>query len=257
MPCREGPAFFSHFQGFGIGVFHGKTHQPATQLDSLFRVVRNAEQHKHVGKSHQSQSQLPGVPGHILDGVDRILVRVDYVVEHPGGQSNRLAKTLPIDIGETCRVLDDELCDVNRTEIARLVWQKRLFTTRIGRRDATEVQNRAVPVDLVEENHARFAIAPCTVNDLAEHLAGAQPVYLNNLTVEVRGIGECAERVGRAVFDRLHKLVGSSDRDIEIVDFTFDALAFDELENIGMVNVEHGHVRTVTLAALRYKGRDR
>ena len=167
------------------------------------------------------------------------------------------AKTVPVDIGETCLVLDNELRNVDRAEVAGLVRQERLLATRVCRRDAAKVKDRAVPVDLVKENHSGLAIAPCAINNLAEHLARVQPVDLYYLAVEVCRVGKCAKRVGRAVLHRLHELVGSADRDIEVVDLTLDLLAIDEFENVGVVNIEHGHVRTVTLATLCYEGRDR
>ena len=119
------------------------------------------------------------------------------------------------------------------------------------------MEDRAVPVDLVQENHSRLAISPRTVNDLAEYFAGVQTFDLNYLAVEIRRVGQGSQRVARAVFHSLHKLVRSTDRDVEVVDFTLNLLAIDELENIRVVNIQHSHVRTVALATLCHESRDR
>ena len=118
MPGRERPALFGHRHRLGISVFHNEPHQLTTQFDGFFRVVRNTEKNEHVGEAHQAESQFTGGLCHFLDCVYCVLVRIDHVVEHASGNANCCGEAVPIDTGCTCLVDFDELCNIDRAEVA-------------------------------------------------------------------------------------------------------------------------------------------
>lgn len=115
------------------------------------------------------------------------------------------------------------------------------------------MNNRAVPVHFVEEDHSRLAVSPCTVNDLAEDLASVKSVNFDHRAIWVRWDFVLAKGVSCAVLYCLHELVRRADGNVEVVDIAFNLLAVNELKDVWVVYIHDCHVGTVTLTTLRYE----
>ena len=72
--------------GHPVGLVPDEPHHVAAQLQALLGVVSHTHLDQHVGEAHHSQADLARHPGHLLDLVDRVGVRVDDVV--PGSASS-------------------------------------------------------------------------------------------------------------------------------------------------------------------------
>ena len=118
------------------------------------------------------------------------------------------------------------------------------------------MEDRAVPVHLVEEDHAGLAVSPRALNYLAEHLPGIQMAYHFHFAIRIAGIDRGPLRICGPTGDGLHELVADTDGDIEVVDVSFDLLAVDELQDVRVVHVHDGHVCAIPFSALRYEGGD-
>src|SRR2546422_8015928 len=80
--------------------------------------------------------------GEVIDIGERVLVRVDDVVEEVGAQMHRRPQTIPIDVA----VLDEQ-ADVDRPEVAHIIGKQGLLAARVRRLVAAELRHRVVGVD--------------------------------------------------------------------------------------------------------------
>jgi hypothetical protein len=221
-------------------------HEPLGQLDGLLAVVGDAQDEQEVGPAHDAQADPPvGLHGGV-DRRQRVGIHLDHVVEKADGQADDPLHLLPIDGPLAVLAPAGELGDVEGAEVTRFVRQQRLFTTRIcgfDRPDLGRGVGRA-GVDPVDEDHAGVAGAPGRADDALEHLARAEPAG------DLPGV-RVDEVVVLALGQSVHERVGGSHRDVEIGDPPVE-LAVDELEDVGVIDLQNPHVRSAAGSPLFY-----
>jgi hypothetical protein len=172
---------------------------------------------------------------------------IDDVVEEAHGQAHHALHLVPVHRPFAILAAAGELRDVERAEVARLVRQERLLAARIGRLDLAQRRRRVgrARVDAIDEDHARIARAPRGAHDALEHLARGQAAdHLLGVRVD--------EVVLLAVDQGLHERVGHGHGDVEVRDPAIE-LAVDELEDVGMIDLQDPHVRAAPRPALLHR----
>jgi len=97
--------------------------------------------------------------------------------------------------------------------------------------------HRVAAVGRIQEEHARFTVVVCVFDDLVEDFAGPHSApYLAILRVDQVKV--------RILLHSLHESIGDSHRDVEVTDVSLGRLATDELQYVGVVHAQHGHVGT-------------
>ena len=133
--------------------------------------------------------------------------------------------------------------EVDRAEVADVVWKEGLLAAGVGGLVGAEVRHRIVVVGLVDEEHPRLARLPGAVDDLGPDLTRVQLAdHLPRLGVQ--------QVVHPVRVDRRHEGVGDRDRDVEVGDLGRVVLAGDELHDVRVVHPEDAHVGAAAGAAL-------
>ena len=96
VPCAVRAAHFGEFCRSNIGLLHDVSHNIASDHDSFGRVVRDAQADKHVGESHDTQTDLAGLQVHGSDLGNRVLVDIYSVVKEMDCQFDRVSQSVPI-----------------------------------------------------------------------------------------------------------------------------------------------------------------
>src|SRR5581483_675200 len=170
----------------------------------------------------------------------RVGVDLDDVVQETNGGADGLLHVVPVD----ALIRLHERRDVERAEVAGLVRQQGLLSAGIGGLNGANLRRgiSRAGVDAIEEHHARVARSPGSVDDAVEHHAGADA--LDNAAVA---------RIDQVIVltgcQGLHERVRGADRDVEVGDGAV-ALAVDEPEDVGMIDLQDAHVGAATSAAL-------
>ena len=180
----------------------------------FFRVVCDPHPREDVRPSHDSEANPTGHLGHLFDLRDRIVVRVDDVVEEAGRKGNDLAELVPVNLqsldAARARSGHENLVEVDRPEIAGLVRKKRLLATGIGRLDLTEGWRRVLGVDLVDEDHSRVAGLVRAARDVIKERARVEltcnlaRMWVDQFVVATR-------------FECFHEGVCHGQRDVEVL----------------------------------------
>ncbi len=224
LPLRERAALFGQLLGRDLRLLVDELHQLAAQRDARIGVVPDAQTHEQVGPPHDAEADTADALREVVDLGERVLVRVDDVIEEMRAQVHSGAQLLPVHVA----VLDEQ-ADVDRTEVAHIVREQRLLTARIRRLVTAKVRHRVVVVGAIDVEHAGLAGLPRAVHDLLEDVAGVQlPDDLASARVD--------QVVRLPRFKRRHEGVGDGDRDVEIRDLREVILAVDEIHDVGMVH---------------------
>jgi hypothetical protein len=120
----------------------------------------------------------------------------------------------------------------------------------IGRLDRTQMGRRLLAVDAVDEDHPGIADRPGRVRDRIEDTARIE-------LADDMASPWVDEVVRRPLLHRGHERVGDGDGEVEVAHPRRVELQRDELENVGVIDAEHPHVRAAAGAALLDRlGRD-
>ncbi|EKD22341.1 MAG: hypothetical protein ACD_87C00038G0003 [uncultured bacterium] len=146
------------------------------------------------------------------------------------GQVDDLFEPLPVELA-----LLYHQPQVDGSQVARLIREQGLFAARVCRFDGADVRRGVVTVQPIEKNDARLAVFPGMPDDQVEDLPGAHYSGCHLIP----GIDQ---RIGFVALQRLHKGLGQTHRDIEVVQLLLVGLTADEIENIRMIHPQKTHV---------------
>ena len=107
------------------------------------------------------------------------------------------------------------------------------------------MRHRVAAIRRVQEERAGFAVVMRVGDDLVEQVA--RPHRAPDLPV-----ARVHQREVGVGLNRLHKGVGDADGDVEVADVAFFFLARHELLDIGVIDLQHGHIRPTSRAALSH-----
>ena len=138
------------------------------------------------------------------------------------------------------------LCQVHGTEVAGFIGQERLFAAGVGGFDLADGRHDVVAVQAVDEDDARFAVAPGGVDDLAENFTGVETAR------HFFGAG-VDEVVFFILFGGGHEFFGESHGNIEVGNGFIFGFAVDKFQNIGMIHPKDAHIGAAAGAALFYR----
>ena len=243
-PVRKRPAFLGQLGRLVVRLLLDEGHQAIGEVGGFLAVVRHAEQEQHVGPAHDAEADPPVVLHGLVDHRQRVRVHLDDVVQETHGEPHHALHLVPVDRHLTVLGPPRELGDVERAEIARLVRQQGLLAARIGRLDLADLRRRVgrARVDPIEEDHPGIARAPGRRDDPPEDLARRELAH-DRARVRIDQV------VILAALEGLHEAGGGRDRDVEVGDATVQ-LALDELEDVGVIDLEDPHVGAASGAAL-------
>ena len=156
---------------------------------------------------------------------------------------HRVGQLAPVDGIGAGLVLRQHLDQVDGTQVAALIGQERLFAAGIGGFDFPLSGYHVVPVEPVQKDDARFAVAPGGVDDFVKNLPGTK------LADRQLGAG-FHEIVHFALFHRFHELLSDAHGNVEIGDVGVVRLAVDETQNVGMIDPQDTHIGASAGAAL-------
>src|SRR2546425_2278863 len=229
LPRGVNAALLRELRTFIISGFMDKLHDLATPFDSFFGIVRDLEHEQHSRETHDAKADLTSGIGHLFDLLDRVRVHVDDVIEHADRRPDRAVEFLPIDFPTARRASLHVASEVDRTEIAGLVRQERLFPAWVRCLHIRDVRRRLPSVVLVDKEETGLSILPGLECNLVEDLAGIE-LPDSTLIPRIHEVVRCASP------DGLHELVCNRDGDVEISDFRRSVFAGDELQDIGVVD---------------------
>ena len=184
--------------------------------------------------AHHAEADLARELRRLVDLFDRVAVHVDHVVEEAHAVRDDSRESLPVEAWLVA-FAGDEAAEVERAEVAGLVWKQRLLSARIGRLDLPEVWRRVVAIDAVDEDDTGVAIPP-----------GVGDNQVKDVPRPPAGGHFAAARVHQVVLfvvlDGAHELLGDRDRDVEVDERAHVALDRDELLDVWVVNGKDAHV---------------
>ena len=228
----------------------------------LVGVIGHPERHQQRAQVCVAESKFAiraGVPGDLVGRVrgiidDNVLRRDHYV--------HRVAECAHVELA----AIIDELHQVERGEIAGRIVQMHVLAARIRRVDSSAGRAGVPQVDRRVELHPGVAACVRRLGDHVEHLARGTGLG------DLAGLDEVGLPLG-VIEDRLHESIGRAHGIVRVLEehgavgravergvvarfdqrprllFLFD-FALDEIDDVGMVGVEHHHLgRAPRLAA--------
>src|SRR5213594_500137 len=212
-----------------ISRFLNKFHDLAAPFDSFLGVVRDLEHEQHPREAYDAEANLSSGMGHLFNLLDGVRVHVDDIIEHADRRPDRALEFLPIDIPAACGASFHVASEVDRSEVAGLVRQKRLFAARVRCLHIRDVRRRLPSVVLVDKEETGLSILPGLERNLVEDFTRLE---LPDRTL----IPRIDEVVRGPSPDGLHEFVGDRDRDVEVRDFGGSVFAGDEFQDVGVVH---------------------
>ena len=171
-----------------------------------------------------------------------VLVGVNDVVQKVDGFLDGDGQLIPVHRASVF-VAAQHVRQVDGAQVAAFIGQQGLLAAGVGGFDFSLGGHHVVPVEPIEENDARFPVAPGGINDFVEYLFGVQlPRYLAG--------GGIHQIIGGIGLGRLHEFFRNADRDVEIGNIRVVRLTVDKLKDVGMVNAQNAHVGAAAGAAL-------
>ncbi len=128
------------------------------------------------GKAHDPQADLAIRQGRSLDLRQRVAVHDQDIIEKADGQPHHSGQARPID-RDGIALLFDEVCQVDRPEVAGFVGKQRHFAAGIGGLDEPECLEWMGAVDGIQEDESGIAGCPGGLDDAAKDVAGVQAVH--------------------------------------------------------------------------------
>ena len=206
----------------------------------------------------------------------RQAVDLHDVVEHAREHGDHLAVLVPVEVGLVSEGLAHEFGQVDRAQQAGAVRGQWLLSAGVGGADVLAEPVVVHLIDLVDEDEARLGevvggrhdhVPQVTGLEGAVDLAGDQAGTVGQITVllgplaphDLGGVGEIdvgglllAHREGElplgVVLDRLHELGGDQQGQVELAQPAVFALGADEVHDVGMADLEGGHLRAAPTA---------
>ena len=215
--------------------------------------------------------------------LERKSVDLDHVVEHAREYLHHLAVGLPVEVRILGERIDHEFREIDRPQEARAVRGQRLLAAGIGGADGLRPPVVVHLVDPVDQDEAGLREIVGRGHDEVPHparrqrlvdLARDQALLVRHVAPwhrairatriwrvvrEVRALGlvlVARERERQLPFavalHRLHELVGDQQREIELAQPAVLALGADELEHVGVADIEGAHLRAAAPAGRRH-----
>ena len=217
-------------------------HHFASHVQSFFRIVTEAHLYEQVGETHDAKADAPGLPAHLGNLGDGVIVHVDHVVQHMDRDIDGLVQTFPVH--DRVAIGDGHHAgDVDGRQIAGLVGQQGLLTARVGAFDLTQLGVGVVPVDQVQEYQSWIAGLPGHFGYGFEQFFGVELAG----DLPVSRVDQIEFLIG---FDPLHEVFINGNRYIEVGQVLPVFLGLYELLHIGMVYVQDAHVGAAAGPAL-------
>ncbi len=238
---QERAAVVGQIDAGAHGVVAHELHDRPGQRLPLRAAVAHADAVEQVAQAHDAQADAPGVQRRLaqLGHGRHVGVGRHHVVEEAGGLCGRAAQLFPVDAALGRYVA----AEVDRAEAAVLVGAEPLLAAGVGRLQLVEMGHGVAAVGRVQEEDARLAVAVGVLDDLIEDVAGAHRApHLAVARVHQVEVG--------VVLHGADEGVGDADGDVEVGDGVFAGLAGDELEDVGVVDAQHGHVGPAPRAPL-------
>ncbi len=238
---REGATLPGQLDAGAHGVVADELHDLGRKLLTLRAAVADAGLEHQIAQAHDAQADAPAAAGRLFDlGHSRyVLVGIHHVVQEAGRQLDRFLDLEPVHAA----IRSDVLGQVDRAQAAVLVRSEPLLAAGVGRLQLVQVRHGIAPVGSIQEQGARLAVAVGVLDDLVEYLPGGQPFP----DAAVLGVDQVILPVG---LHGAHERVGNAHRDVKVGDVAFLALAADELQDVGVIDAQGGHVGPPARASL-------
>ena len=242
------------------------------ERDGLLRAVLHA-QHRDRGAQAQKAHAVTTLAQDLIALLtERQAVDLDHVVEHAREHLHDFAELFPIEARIFGERIDDEAREIDRAEQARAVRRQRLLAAGVGRANGFAPPVVVHLVHAIDEHEARLSEVVGRGHDHVPHAAGRnrlidtaadQARFVRDVggrggpfaPHELAGIGDIeafgfaflpGDREGEPPFlvglHGIHEFVGDEQRQIELTQPARFALGANELEHIGMTDIERAHL---------------
>ena len=197
---------------------------------------------------------------------------LDHVVEHAREHLDDLAKLLPIETGVLAEGIAHETAEIDGAEETGTIGGQGLLAARVGRPDVLAEPVIVPLVNAVEEDESGLGIVIRRGHDHVPQVPRAQglvdlagdlalgvdevafmgrpvPPHHRRRIIEIDGaVGlrhgqREGERPYPVVFDGVHELVGDEQQQVELTEPRVLALGADEVLDVGVADIEGGHLR--------------
>ena len=268
------------------GLPAGDRHLPRHALGERGRCVRAVLQAQHRQGRAEAEVTHPVAPlaqDLLALRSERKSVDLHDVVEHAGEDGDGLAERLPVEARAVGERVEHEPGEVDRAEEAGAVGGEGLLAAGVGRADVLAEPVVVHVVDLVDQDEPRFgevvrrrhddvpdppgpqgAVHPArdlseAVGDVAVVHRPAPPHHRLRVVEIDAAVLDLVRREGERELplgvgaDRLHEFAGDEQREVELAQAAVLALGADEVEDVGMADVEGGHLRAAAPARGRHR----
>ena len=260
--CSERRAEFGDARGLPVGVAAEDGGDGGSEVTASVRVVREAEGHEQRAEVRVAEAERTIVVRVLGDGLGGVAGGVDDDL-HRGGDDGD-AVTVAGDVELASR--SEELQEIEGSKVAGRVVEEHVLGAWVGGVDAARVLARVPAVDGGVVLHARIAALPGGLCDLVHDVAST--VLLDGSAV-LDGAGD----EGGVGLDGGHELVGDAHGVVGVLEEDgavglgvgtgavvaglgegvglglFLLLALDEVDDVGMVDVEDDHLGGATSLA--------
>ena len=218
-----------------------KLHQLAAQVLRLQRAVAHAHVVHQVAQAHDAEANAARLVGCLAQRRHsrHISVCRYHIIQKARAQHHRLAQLVPVQRVVGAKVLGQ----IDGPKAAIFIRSQPLLAARVGSLKRVQMRNRIGAVGRIQKQHAGLAIMVRLLHNHFKQFARA--ASLHHLAA-VR----CQQIKCLVITHCFHELVGDANRNVEVGNLVFVALAADELAHIRMVHAQHSHVRATAGAAL-------
>ncbi len=220
-------------------------------------VVAQTQHDQRVAEAREAEADAPLLAAFLELLRQRPVGGFQHVVEHADGDADGFAERLQQEGGVVRERVRDEARQVDRAEVAAAVRGQRLLAAGVGGGDALAVPEVVVAVDAVDEEDAGLGVVVGGRHDPVPQVPGPHRAVDPESVGAPAGPGRdgVRARLGRVreldvgvVRDGLHEAVRDGDAHVEIVQLALGVLGRDEVLDVRVCAVQHGHLRAAARA---------
>lgn len=151
----EGAPFLCQSMRGFMSLLANKSHQLIRDVQRVIGIVRDPQLNQQISKSHDTEPNLSGAFGPGLDRGQRETGSLEHIIEKANRQLNDVFESFVVDAARASMGRQAS-GDIDRSERARFIGQKRLLAARVRGFDRPEVGCGICFIDGIKEEDTRL-----------------------------------------------------------------------------------------------------